>query len=257
MILYFSGTGNTKYVAELLSAELNDNNVVNILPMIKAGKPVTFDSASPFIICLPSYIMDIPLFVKDFLQNVTLKGNDSVYSVMTCGSESGISYNTIKEVVESKGKTYKGNCDVILANNYVINTRFGSTPDEEVLFRLKEAKLVVKRIALFVKHNHSFKIKKVKPTKKFFIKTVVSIYTSTSQPSTLFNVSDKCIGCGKCASLCPVNKIHLDGNKHPVWEKSCMHCMSCIGNCPVEAIGYGDITKSKTIYNVNKFLDKE
>lgn len=256
MILYFSGTGNTKYVANLLASELNDE-VVNLLPMIKSGEQVVIDSKRPFILCFPAYIMDIPVFIREFLQRTRLQGNKLVYAVITCAAESGIAGNSIKEIVEKQGKVFGGSCDVIMANNYTVNTRFDSTPDKEIVFRIEEAKLDVKRIAMFIKNKHFFMLKKVSTAKKLMVRTVVSVYTNTSQSSELFHTSDKCIGCGKCVSLCPVNKIHLDSNKHPTWDKMCMHCMSCINNCPVEAIDYGNVTQHKAKYNINKFLDKE
>lgn len=253
MILYFSGTGNTKYVANLLAKELDDV-VIDLLTSIKDDKPVTFKSETPFVLCFPSYIMNIPVFIKKFLQNVTLEGSKYVYSVITCASESGIASLSIKEIVENKGKTYYGNCDVVMANNYVVNTRFNSTPDNEIKFCIKEAKIDVKRIAMFISNTHSFKLKKVSFVKKLMIKTVESVYVKTGQSSEPFHNNGKCISCGKCVSLCHVNKIHFDASKHPIWEKSCMHCMSCIGNCPVEAIDYGDVTQNKVKYSIEKYL---
>ena len=50
-----------------------------------------------------------------------------------------------------------------------------------------------------------------------------------------FYAKDVCIGCGKCAKLCPLNNIAIV-DKKPVWGDHCTHCMACIGNCPVEAI---------------------
>ena len=60
-----------------------------------------------------------------------------------------------------------------------------------------------------------------------------------------------CIGCGKCAKLCPLNNIMLKDGK-PVWGDECTHCMACIGNCPTEAIEYGSITQKKEKYNFGK-----
>ena len=40
----------------------------------------------------------------------------------------------------------------------------------------------------------------------------------------------------------------------PVWHgKSCAHCMSCIQNCPVGAIEYGQITRKKDRYRFDKY----
>lgn len=57
-------------------------------------------------------------------------------------------------------------------------------------------------------------------------------------------LDDECIGCGKCEKLCPLNNVTLENNV-PVWAVHCSHCMACIGNCPVRAIEYGNITQEK------------
>ena len=67
-----------------------------------------------------------------------------------------------------------------------------------------------------------------------------------------FHSTEKCIGCGKCAKLCPMNNISMV-EKAPKWGSQCTHCMACIGNCPTEAIEYGNITQAKDKYNFGKY----
>lgn len=67
-----------------------------------------------------------------------------------------------------------------------------------------------------------------------------------------FYVEESCIACGKCERLCPLNNIKIV-DKKPIWHDKCTHCMACIGNCPVNAIQYGDITKGKEPYNFGKY----
>lgn len=50
-------------------------------------------------------------------------------------------------------------------------------------------------------------------------------------------ITDKCIGCTKCARFCPVNCI--EGNikqQHTIRQEDCIKCQSCIEACPVKAI---------------------
>ena len=65
-----------------------------------------------------------------------------------------------------------------------------------------------------------------------------------------FTANDKCIGCGKCAKMCPLNNIELKNSK-PVWGKNCTHCMACICLCPTEAIEYGKKSVGKPRYHLD------
>lgn len=46
---------------------------------------------------------------------------------------------------------------------------------------------------------------------------------------------DKCIGCGKCEKLCPMNNIKVV-DKKVVQNNQCTMCYRCINNCPKQAM---------------------
>ncbi|GMO15539.1 MAG: hypothetical protein Ta2E_06510 [Mycoplasmoidaceae bacterium] len=48
--------------------------------------------------------------------------------------------------------------------------------------------------------------------------------------------SAKCIGCGACTSVCPVNAITMKNCKADINVKKCVGCGACTSTCPVEAI---------------------
>ena len=51
--------------------------------------------------------------------------------------------------------------------------------------------------------------------------------------------SEKCLGCGACASMCPVNAITMKGGKAQINNKKCIKCGTCAQICPVGAINEG------------------
>ena len=47
----------------------------------------------------------------------------------------------------------------------------------------------------------------------------------------------KCISCGACVSICPVNAIRFgEDGKAEIDETKCIRCGSCGATCPVNAI---------------------
>lgn len=54
---------------------------------------------------------------------------------------------------------------------------------------------------------------------------------------TLKLESDKCIGCGICANVCPHGVFSIDNGKVNIIDRDlCMECGACEKNCPVTAI---------------------
>ena len=46
----------------------------------------------------------------------------------------------------------------------------------------------------------------------------------------------RCIGCGKCAEICPQDTIQIKGGKAHIRKRDCIRCFCCHEMCPVKAI---------------------
>lgn len=55
----------------------------------------------------------------------------------------------------------------------------------------------------------------------------------------MYKISDECVQCGACASVCPVGAISEGETQYNIDEK-CIDCGSCAETCPVGAISSGD-----------------
>jgi len=58
---------------------------------------------------------------------------------------------------------------------------------------------------------------------------------------------DKCTACGMCERICPRENIKRPEGQ-PVWQHKCVECLGCLHICPVKAIDYGEITRSRKRY---------
>lgn len=60
---------------------------------------------------------------------------------------------------------------------------------------------------------------------------------------TKLTITQKCIGCGRCKTVCPVDCIEGEFKKHHYIDYNrCTHCGACLTSCPVQAITAGNNT---------------
>ena len=67
MVLYFSATGNTAFIAKELAARLNDE-CLNLLDRVKTQDYTPLHSEKPFVICAPVYVCEMPRFLSSYLK---------------------------------------------------------------------------------------------------------------------------------------------------------------------------------------------
>lgn len=49
-------------------------------------------------------------------------------------------------------------------------------------------------------------------------------------------ITDACIGCGNCLSVCPQSCIALNGQKAFIKRENCLYCGNCMNICPMKAV---------------------
>ena len=62
-----------------------------------------------------------------------------------------------------------------------------------------------------------------------------SLVTRLAAPRPVIRRSD-CIGCGKCAEICPGHTIRIQNGKAHINPSGCIRCFCCHEMCPAKAI---------------------
>lgn len=249
MILYFSGTGNSKYVADFIADKINDE-IVSLFDKIKDNDYSEISSATPFIICCPTYCWQIPHIVRDWLTNANLIGSNKIYFVMTCGGEIGNSEKYLRLLCKKIGKEYMGCAEIVMPENYI--AMFTAPDDKQAQEIIASAEKKLESVVKIISSEDRLEAVKVNLIGKLYSSIVNDVFYPLFVKDKKFTVSDDCIGCGLCEKKCVMNNISIVDNK-PVWNGNCTHCMACICYCPKEAIEYGRHSRGLIRYTCKEY----
>lgn len=235
MILYFSGTGNSEYVAKRIADALDDE-ILNLNDRIKASDTSSVETGERVIIVTPTYAWRIPRVVCDWLRKTELRGAKQAWFVMTCGSEIGNADKYNRELCAERAISCMGTAQIVMPENYI--AMFSAPQADEARQIVAKAEPSIDRAIAAIQSNQPFAPTRNNLYDRFMSGPVNLIFYKFFVNADAFTVSDACISCGQCAKRCPMNNVTLKDGK-PVWGKNCTHCMACICYCPTSAIEYG------------------
>ncbi|MBQ9495284.1 MAG: EFR1 family ferrodoxin [Treponema sp.] len=235
MIYYFSGTGNSKYVAEQLAKYTDDT--ARFIPEVfdEIETDIVIDDGSPVGVVFPVYAWQPPAIVMEFLSHVHVSKKSFTYAVATCGSDAGKAFKVLASVFQCNSAY-----SVTMPENYVV--LFNVDEPARVEEKLNVAEQRIPQIAAEIcAHREIYDVEEGREAafKTYLLNPLFSLFLMRA---SLFSVDSSCIGCGACETNCPFGTITLVAHK-PVWEGKCQMCMSCISKCPVHAIQCGSSRK--------------
>ena len=88
MVLFFSATGNTEFIARQLALKLGDD-CLNLLDRVKKNDHTVIHSEKPFIICAPVYVCEMPRFLAKYLKEQNIALSRQVWVHVTVYEEVG------------------------------------------------------------------------------------------------------------------------------------------------------------------------
>lgn len=247
MIFYFSGTGNSRWVAERINEALH-GTIVSMIDILVKKKQYDIKTEEPIGLIFPTYGWDIPAVVRDFISRQRFSGQHYTYVITTCGDDTGCLKQKIRTALKVVGIHLDSAWAVRMPNTYVCLPGFDVDSD-----RLREYKMssIPERFNEIVPSIEQRKkgVFDMLPGKFAWIKTYVigTFFRRFLMSDRPFHVTDACIRCGICRQTCPMENITFEDG-HPQWNGHCTMCLGCYHHCPEHAIQYGKSTFGKGQY---------
>lgn len=233
--IYFSGTGNSRWALEVFLQEYEGGALMHsiedeaALHEIKTQKEIVFS--------YPVQYSNMPKMVRDYIiSHQDLWKGKNIFIIATMGMFSGDGAGIMGRLLEKYGAKLTGGLHLRMPD---------SICDEKALKKsLEENKKLVADAEKKIK-NAVRKVKAGNPPKdglSFWCRLAgllgqrLWFSHMTGAYSDRIKIDrQKCIGCGKCVKLCPMNNLCLqDGNA--ATKNQCTMCYRCVNHCPVQAI---------------------
>jgi len=231
MIFYFTGTGNSLYVAKKLAEKLNESEVYSMAEYNLDKQIGGKNERIGFV--FPSYYGNLPRIVRKFIDGLKIHSDTYIFGIVTMGGMGTGSIKMLEKTLAEKKLILKYGCGIHMPSNYIINY------NPMFLGRTAKSGKKIQRIADDIKSGKTL-IKK---------NSIIAdnLYKNIEELDKKFFAESQCSGCGFCEKICPVKNIRLTENR-PEWLHKCEHCMACIHRCPQKAIQYGEKTKKRRRY---------
>lgn len=265
MIFYFSGTGNSRWIAERIARATGDRLI--FIPDVLSGRidarelHIGDDERVGF--CFPVHGWQPPRIVRRFMEMIDLcactsisgdhKGRPYTYAVITCGDNIGRAMEMFEKYIHIDAQF-----SVIMPESYVCLPFMYTDSQEREQQKIAAAEEQLQTIIDVVTSRTAGVRMLTRGATPWLFSHVLGAFFNarmiTDKPFTVDN--DTCIGCGICERICPVRNISLAAvgdnpeKKVPTWHcnGSCTCCLACYHHCPRHAINYGSITRRRGQY---------
>lgn len=194
MILYFSATGNCKYVAKRL-AEADGQEVLPIVDCIRE-KRFAFEDGTIGVIS-PVYDWGLPSIVKEFLGQAAFQ-TSYLYFVATYGTTPGAIGALANEAI--KGRNIDAYYSVRMPDTWT--PIFGLSTPEKAAKYTKHTESEIDRVIQGVRDRQTNR--HMCPCTPAILTKLIAepIYNNRVRRTAHLHVEDGCIGCGLCAKKC-------------------------------------------------------
>ncbi|MBR3627332.1 MAG: EFR1 family ferrodoxin [Elusimicrobia bacterium] len=253
-IYVFSGTGNTLIVANKISEIFNSNKYNSTVSKMESIDPKQIDLNSAIGIGFTTAFWNTFPFVRTWIDNLPDGNGTEVFLFTTMGDSSCGMIAHIAKILEKKNYKIIGAKGFIMPNNFllVLKDKKNKERIEKTLLKVEEyVKGIINSNGYIRKTNFFSSI-------AFFFSSFVTTKlwnTKIAKRIMKFKLDKaKCIGCGMCAALCPMENIEI--KNIPQFKDKCIFCLRCVSYCPKQALSNKILLKTYRAVNLKDMLWK-
>lgn len=240
LYLYFSGTGNTKYVLkQFIELYEEDNNYV--LKSIEE-KEVDYASlikeAAVIILAFPIHEGILPHIMKEFLvtQKENFKNKDIISicsQLIFSGDGAALPIHVLKEVNVNLLHGIHVNMPSNLTDFWFLPAKSAENSTKAYKRANRKIEKVVTRIQKGKKIKNGIRF--YSWALGFFLQRAYTKHHYGRIRSDVKIGHDVCINCNKCVIVCPTDNLYSKDKRIEV-KDMCTICYRCVNECPTQAI---------------------
>ena len=235
--IYFSGTGNTKYCIEMFLKYYNENKENKVYSIEDKNCIKEIKENNDIVFAYPIYYSDLPIIVRNFIiDNKKIFQNKNIFIIVTMGLFSGDGSGCLARLLKKYGANIMGGLHLKMPD-CIGDVKALKKSLEENKKIVKIANKKIKETVEKIKNGHYSRdgLTFVNHLAGLFGQRLY-FYKKTYKLKNKLKINyKKCISCGKCSNLCPMENIKMMDTK-PTPQNQCTSCYRCINNCPKQAI---------------------
>ncbi|MDE6029037.1 MAG: EFR1 family ferrodoxin [Clostridiales bacterium] len=242
LLIYFSGTGNTKRVTDLYKTAFEANSAeVDVAEIPLDTQPPNADDYDMIGLGYPIHGFNAPKLLLDVCKKLPKR------NVKTDGYKKAFIFKSSGEPVRMSDASSLKMRKILKRRGYAVNNEYQYVMPYNIIFRHTDAevykmwttaqKLVPADVAEILQDKPRL------PKKPFlggFVAWILRCeYWGAHIIGKTFKAKKDCVKCGKCVKLCPMGNIHTNKKGKIKFGGKCMICMRCVQACPKAAINMG------------------
>ncbi len=253
IIIYFSGTGNTHFVASKIVELRSDKEMITLMPY-EQYSPERVEEADRVYIGFPVYGLTLPhLLQEPFFKSISGK---EVYIFSTMAYSAGVALAKSVELARVNGATVIGARTVVMPGSDGLGFMKEDSPQVSAMCErdfesIPEMRLIEEDLVAIDNGDTSYRTSDFSHLSSV-AKGALSIGAAVMKPmekwlSKKLNANSGCTGCTLCEQICPTHNITVTG-KSVTFGETCTLCVRCVHHCPSKAINIGKMTVGKFKY---------